>query len=101
MSTDKIVVTFRTRLKPGFDTELAELGGRMYALASSMPGFLSYKDFAAADGESLTLVEFESLEHLAAWKNHPQHLEAQKLGRERYFASYHIQVCTLVREYGM
>ena len=29
-----------------------------------MPGFLSFKDFAAADGESVSIVEFESLETL-------------------------------------
>ena len=71
----------------------------MYQLAMAMPGFISYKDFAAADGEGVSIVEFESLEMLAAWRNHPEHLEAQRLGREQFFAEYQIQVCTPVRSY--
>lgn len=98
-SLQKIVITFRTRLNPGFDAELADLGSRMYALAVSMPGFLSYKDYASQDGEYLTLVEFDTQEHLAAWRNHPEHIAAQRAGREKYFSWYQIQVCQLLREY--
>ena len=43
----------------------------MYELAASMPGFLLYQDFAASDGEFLTLVEFDTAEHLAVWRMHP------------------------------
>lgn len=96
-----VVVIFRSRLRVGVDpSPLAPIGERMLALASEMPGFISYKDFAAADGESVSVVEFESLETLAAWRNHPEHLEAQRLGRDEYFADYQIQVCTPVRTYG-
>jgi hypothetical protein len=35
---------------------LEKLGARMYELATRMPGFISYKDFVAADGESVSLV---------------------------------------------
>ena len=80
-------------------TQLEKLGNSMYQLASEMPGFISYKDFAAPDGEYVSIVEFESLETLAAWRNHPEHKEAQRQGRERYFSKYHIQVCTTVRDY--
>ena len=99
MKSEKLVITFRTRLNPGFDNELAELGMRMYQLAIAMPGFLSYKDFASADGESLSVIEFDTAEHLAAWRNHPEHLAAQELGRSKYFAWYQIQVCRVDREY--
>jgi len=30
---------------------------------------------------------------------HPEHVAAQKLGREKYFSWYKIQVCQLLREY--
>lgn len=99
MVGEKIVITFRTRLHPGFEAELADLGTRMYGLAASMPGFLRYQDYAAADGEFITLVEFDTAEHLAAWREHPEHVAAQKLGREKYFSWYKIQVCELLREY--
>jgi heme-degrading monooxygenase HmoA len=95
-----IVIVFRSRLKPNFDQQaLGQLGQRMYQLASSMPGFLSYKDFAAEDGENVTVIEFESLETLAAWRKHPEHEVAQQRGRDEFFSEYHIQVCTPVRDY--
>lgn len=99
MLPSKIVIVFRTRIIPGYDEELASLGLRMYELASTMPGFLSYKDFSSEDGENLSLVEFDSMENLAAWRNHPEHVAAQELGRARYFRSYQIQVCTVSREH--
>lgn len=95
-----VVIVFRSRLREGIDPgPLEPIGMQMYELASSMPGFISYKDFAAADGEGVSLVEFESLETLHAWRHHPEHLEAQRLGREKYFSEYQIQVCTPVRAY--
>ncbi len=96
-----IVIVFRSRLRPGVDpAPLEPLGARMYELASKMPGFISYKDFAAEDGEGVSLVEFESLETLAAWRNHPEHLEVQRIGREQFFAEYQVQVCEPLRSYG-
>jgi len=94
-----VVVVFRSRLREGVDQEISEVGQRMYALASSMPGFVSYKDFTAEDGESVAIVEFESLETLEAWREHPEHRIAQRQGRDRFFTEYRILVCTPVRDY--
>jgi len=94
-----VVVVFRSRLRAGVDKEISEVGQRMYALASSMPGFVSYKDFTAEDGETVAIVEFESLETLAAWREHPEHRIAQRQGRDRFFTEYRILVCTPVRDY--
>jgi heme-degrading monooxygenase HmoA len=66
-------------------------------IVSRMPGFVSIKDFSAQDGESLALVEFDSLASVDAWKAHPEHLVAQRRGRKEFFADYRIQVCNLIR----
>lgn len=95
-----VVTVFRSRLRPGIDmAALEKLGMRMYELASAMPGFLSYKDYTSADGESVTLVEFADEASLLAWRNQPEHVDAQRQGRELYFAEYRIQVCSPMREY--
>ncbi|MDR6919142.1 heme-degrading monooxygenase HmoA [Pseudomonas sp. 3296] len=95
-----IVIVFRARFKEGVDTEeLARLGSRMYTLASAMPGFVSYKDFESEDGESVSIVEFESLETLAAWRAHPEHRAVQHRARETLMSQYHIQVCDTIRDY--
>jgi heme-degrading monooxygenase HmoA len=95
-----VVIVFRSRLRSGIDEqELGKVGARMYEIASAMPGFISYKDFASQDGENVTIVEFESPETLAAWREHSEHKAAQQQGRDEFFAEYHIQVCTPLRDY--
>jgi heme-degrading monooxygenase HmoA len=95
-----VVIVFRTRLREGVDQqEMERTGARMYELASGMAGFVSYKDYAAADGEFVSIVEFESLETLGAWRDHPEHREIQARGRSDYFSEYRVQVCTTEREY--
>jgi heme-degrading monooxygenase HmoA len=94
-----VLIVFRGRLRPGVaDPELEAVGARMHELATSMPGFVSYKDYASSDGENVTVVEFESHETLAAWRNHPEHLAAQESARVRWFASYRITVADVVRD---
>jgi heme-degrading monooxygenase HmoA len=106
MEVSHLAIIFRTRLRPqaladaSMVARLEGLGGRMYELAQVMPGFLSYKDFAAADGESVTVIEFDGEENLREWRNHPEHLEAQRIGREEFFSWYQIQVCRVERQYG-
>ncbi|HJU40860.1 MAG TPA: antibiotic biosynthesis monooxygenase [Tahibacter sp.] len=94
-----VLTVFRTKLNPGVDAEAEAIGTRLYALATSMPGFVSYREFQGADGESVALVEFASAQELAAWRNHPEHLDAQRIGRERLFSEYRVQVCTVDRDY--
>jgi len=58
---------------------------------------LAAKDFVADDGERVAIIEFDSADHLRAWREHPDHLAAQREGRERWYASYQIQICPLER----
>jgi heme-degrading monooxygenase HmoA len=95
-----VVIVFRAKVRADADlAPLPQMGARMYELASAMPGFISYKDFTAGDGETVSIVEFESLETLAAWRDHPEHKEVQRFGREHVFSEYRIQVCEPVRSY--
>jgi len=94
-----IVVTFRNRLAPGIDLdEYEQRSAKLYEIVAAMPGFRSIRSFTSDDGERLALIEFASLESLAAWRDHPEHREAQRLGRERYYSEYHVQICEPLRE---
>jgi len=94
-----VVVVFRSRLKPGIEKEGQETDARMAELAAAIPGFVSYRQYVSTDGEEVAVVEFESHETAAAWRAHPEHREAQRLGRARWFAEYRITVCDAVRDY--
>ena len=89
--------------KTGFDPVLRREYGahvaKLLEIAQAMPGFVAIKGYAAEDGEQLILVEFETVQDLAAWREHPEHLIAQELGRNKYYADYKVQVCNTVREY--
>lgn len=94
-----MVVVFRARRTPEGDGE--EYRGqfaRMSELAREMPGYISHKPFVAEDGERLTVFEWESAEALQAWATHPQHVPVKALGRQKFYATYRLQVCELVRE---
>jgi heme-degrading monooxygenase HmoA len=93
-----IVIVFRSRLRPELRDEYVALADQLSALARTMPGYISHKGFFAEDGERVTIVEFEHAEGLRAWRRHPQHVEAIKLAREKYYVEYSVQVCTLDRE---
>jgi heme-degrading monooxygenase HmoA len=93
-----IVIVFRARLKPGIEKEYAEMDAQMAKLAATMPGFVSYNGYTGADGEDVAVIEFESEETVAAWRAHPEHLEAQRLGRQKWFSEYRITVSSVVRE---
>jgi heme-degrading monooxygenase HmoA len=95
-----VVIVFRYKPNPAFEAEATLLGERMYSLAVNMPGFVSYKEFAAADGEVVSLVEFETHAQLEAWRDHPEHRNAQQRGRVELFTEYQIQVCDVVRTSG-
>ena len=93
-----IVTVFRSRLRSGLREEYLAMVDKMNAIASSMPGYISHKGFFADDGERVTVVEFENMDSLRGWRMHPDHREAQRLARERYYEAYSVQVCEVVRE---
>lgn len=93
-----VVIVFRSRIQAGTEKQLMQAGMRMYQLASSMPGFVSYKNFAAADGETVAIVQFETLEDSARWREHAEHRVVQERGRGELFSEFSVQVCELVRE---
>jgi heme-degrading monooxygenase HmoA len=93
-----VVAIFRSRLREDANLdELAVLYQHMYTLVTAMPGFMGVKDFQAEDGEAVAIAEFDTLEHLIAWREHPEHKAAQERGRKEFFKEYSTQVCTVAR----
>ena len=93
-----IVTVFRSRLMPDVREDYLDLVDRMVELAAATPGYISHKGFFAEDGERCTIVEFESEEAQRAWRMNPEHRDAQRKGRDIYYAAYSSQVCEVKRE---
>ncbi len=94
-----VVITFRSRLRDEFLDEYNETALKMLVLAREMPGFISFKSYTADDSERISVIEFETEEHVTAWRNHPEHRIAQQLGREKFYAEYHLSVSETLRSY--
>ena len=92
------IVIFRNRLRPEASDAYGALAPEIAALAQQQPGFVSMKTFMAADGERVTIAEFESDEAVAAWRAHPEHREAQRRGKMEFYSEYQLQVCEVLRE---
>ena len=93
-----VLVVFRSKLRPEIEDEFQALAAEMMTIAESMPGFLSYKVYVSDDGERCSVIEFDSAEHLRAWREQPQHRDAQQLGREQFYEEYSLHVCEPERE---
>jgi heme-degrading monooxygenase HmoA len=98
MNANRYIIVFRSRLRPGVEADYAVRGAEIFALAEKMPGYLGIKDFTADDGERVAIAEFDTAEHLRAWREHPEHKAAQEEGRRRFYSEYSVQVCVLERE---
>ncbi len=93
-----VMTVFRSRLRPEHVDEFHELASSMLALAESMPGFGSYKSFISEDGERCSVIEFASMAQLEAWRDHPEHIQAQRAGRDRFYEEYTLHIVEPVRE---
>jgi heme-degrading monooxygenase HmoA len=92
-----IVVLFRSKLvasPDGYD----EMSEEMESLAKTMPGFIDVKGYRAEDGERLTIVRWENEETMRQWREHARHRVAQRMGREKWYAYYKMEVAEVVRE---
>ncbi|MCA0331463.1 MAG: antibiotic biosynthesis monooxygenase [Actinobacteria bacterium] len=91
----QILTVFRNRLRPDNVEQYRVTSARMDALARSMPGFVDAKTFTADDGERVTIVTFADAESQRAWREHPEHREAQRAGVEEFYSEYSIQVAAV------
>jgi heme-degrading monooxygenase HmoA/ketosteroid isomerase-like protein len=95
--SDRQLIVFRSRLRPGVSERYEAHAEAVYQRAVAMPGFVSAKDFSADDGERLALIEWDSAQRLTGWRDEPNHRAAQEQGRAEYYSEYRISVCSVLR----
>lgn len=89
-----IFTSIRTEVDEGY----GQMAEEMVNLAKKQPGYLGYE--SARDGVGITVSYWESLEAIRNWKMVSEHLFAQRMGREKWYASYKARICLVEREYG-
>ena len=93
-----IVVVFTARIK-ALDAAYGETAARMRALAVEKYGCTGFHS-ASEDGLEISVSHWPDMAHVQAWKDDPEHRQAQRLGKERWYESYSVHIAELIRAYG-
>ncbi|WKB51378.1 antibiotic biosynthesis monooxygenase family protein [Eleftheria terrae] len=84
-------VIFSSLRTPG-DAGYGEMAERMAELAAGQPGYLGVESCRGADGFGITVSYWRSLDDIAAWKAHAEHLEAQRLGHQQWYSGFELRI---------
>ena len=88
------LVVFRNRKRAGIDE--AAYGAEadlMEAMARRQPGFISFKSYAADDGEVIALSEWQDEDAALAWRRVAEHSAVQSRGRAEFYEDYTLFAC--------
>lgn len=94
-----VAVIFTAQRTQDDDEGYAEMAGRMVRLAMAQPGFGGIESVRDERGLGITVSYWNTEADAIAWKQVSEHLEAQHLGRDRWYSSYRLRVATVSREY--
>ncbi|WP_329806586.1 antibiotic biosynthesis monooxygenase family protein [Flavobacterium facile] len=96
MQTPYYAVIF-TSTRTDLDENYAEMANKMENLAKQQPGFLGVE--SARNEIGITVSYWESLEAIANWKQNLDHLDAQFLGRQKWYENYVVRIAKVEKEY--
>ncbi|OGT69935.1 MAG: JEMB protein [Gammaproteobacteria bacterium RIFCSPLOWO2_02_FULL_57_10] len=91
-------VIFTTTRTAG-DNGYGAMADRMVELAAEQEGFLGID--SAREDIGITVSYWESLDAIRKWKQNAEHLEAQRLGREKWYSDFMLRIAKVERDYGM
>ena len=83
------LVVFRNRKRADIDAAAySAAANRMEERAREQPGFLSFKSFAADDGEVVAISEWDSEATARDWGRDQEHAMIQGRGKGEWYAEY-------------
>lgn len=87
-----VAVIFTSLVRSGHEAEYDRTAALMEELAARIPGFLGVESSRSPDGHGITVSYWRDDEAVAAWRDHPEHLEAKSRGRNDWYEWYEIRV---------
>jgi len=70
----------------------AEEQERVAALAREQPGYLGLESARRADGFGITVIYYDSLEAIDAWRTNAEHEKAKARGRGTWYDGYRLRI---------
>lgn len=90
-------VIFRAEIN-NLDQSYTGMAARMRELATSKYGCIEF--VASTEGtQEIAISYWDNEAQIIAWKQDPEHQQAQQLGRSKWYKSYKVQVVKVEREY--
>lgn len=80
------------------DPDYSKTAHEMEILARLQPGYLGKE--SARERLGITVSYWKDLDAVRKWKQQVDHLQAQRMGRDRWYSSYRVRICTVERDYG-
>ncbi len=71
---------------------------KMEDLVKNQAGYLGHE--SARNEIGITVSYWDSLESIKKWKLISEHLVAQQMGRDKWYAAYKVRICLVERDYG-
>lgn len=88
-----IFTSVRTDIEQGY----AEMADLMVEIAKEQEGFLGVE--SARSDVGITVSYWRDLASIQNWKNNLDHLQAQKMGKQKWYESYKVRIALVEREY--
>ncbi len=88
-----IFTSVRTDVEEGYEN-MAEL---MVRLAQQQDGYLGVE--TARNETGITVSYWKDLDSIKKWKYQADHLQAQQLGRQKWYETYKTRICQVERDY--
>jgi len=97
-----IVVVFEVWPRPDARSTYLDLAASLADELREVDGFISVERFQSLvdPDKLLSLSLWRDEAAVAAWRNRPDHRDAQVAGRDSVFRDYRLRVATVLRDYG-
>lgn len=89
-----IFTSMRTEGENGY----GDMAMKMVELAQQQAGFLGIE--SAREEVGITVSYWTDLASIKGWKTNVEHLAAQKIGRESWYACFKVRISKVERDYG-
>lgn len=88
-----IFTSVRTEVEQGY----GEMANLMVEMAKEQEGFLGVE--SARNEIGITVSYWKDLESIKKWKSNLDHLQAQRMGKQKWYGSYKVRIALVEREY--
>lgn len=90
-------VIFRAEINK-LNNDYFEMASSLRELAKNKYGCVEFTSVTEGDRE-IAISYWENLESIKKWKQDPEHIVAQNLGRSQFYKSVQVQIVEIQREY--